>query len=48
MTKSQNQCNIRRGIYIIDDANEFLRIMEDLQREYNAKHNGVQSNGKNK
>ena len=46
MTKSQNQCNIRRGIYIIDDADEFLK--EDLQRAYNAKHNGVQRNGKNK
>lgn len=46
-SKSQriNKCN-RNGIYLIKDANEFLTVMEQLQKEYNNKNNGEKNNGR--
>lgn len=37
----KNKSNIKQGILLINDADEFIRIMADIQKQYNSKHNGV-------
>ena len=42
---TNNKSDTKQGILIIPSADDFLQIMEDLQKEYNAKHNGEKRNG---
>lgn len=42
---TQNKSDTKQGILIVPSADDFIRIMEDLQKQYNAKYNGEKRNG---
>lgn len=42
--KNKANRNNRNGIYLIPDADDFLKVMEQLRKEYNQNNNGAINN----
>ena len=42
--KNKANRNYRNGIYLISDADEFIKVMEQLRKEYNQNKKGAINN----
>ena len=44
--KNKANRNNRNGIYLISDADDFIKVMEQLRKEYNQNNKGARNNDK--